>query len=116
LFLTGQKQFELFKKAKDMMADGSLELSPDKKLQADLCSVRKVVTQQSIRVEFPVGPDGRHADFAPALAKALSRSLLSPAPEELSPDEALRAEQARWKKQAQLEVMQRQRQRMRGLA
>jgi len=114
--LTGQKQFELFKKAKDMMADGSLELSPDKKLQADLCSVRKIVTQQSIRVEFPVGPDGRHADFAPALAKALSRSLLSPAPEELSPDEALRAEQARWKKQAQLEVLHLRRMRRRGLA
>ena len=114
--LTGQKEFELFKKAKDMMADGSLELAPDRKLLADLCSVRKVVTQRSIRVEFPVGPDGRHADYAPALAKALSRSLLSPAPEQPTEEEALRLEQARWKKQAQLEVLQRQRQRMRGLA
>lgn len=114
--LTGQKEFELFKKAKDLMADGSLELAPVKKLQSDLCSIRKVATQRSVRVEYPIGPDGRHADFAPALAKALSRSLLSPAPEELSADEALKAEQARWRKQAQLEVLQRQRQRMRGLA
>jgi hypothetical protein len=53
------------------IADRGVELSPCPVLRADLLSVRRRVTQTGVSIELPHTSDGRHADYAPALAMAL---------------------------------------------
>ena len=50
---------------------GAIELSPEPTLQRDLLSVKRRTTQQGVAIVLPRTSDGRHCDYAPALASAI---------------------------------------------
>ncbi len=56
------------------LADDGLELPDDPMVRADLLSVRKRVTMNGLAIELPRTADGRHADYAPALALVASKT------------------------------------------
>ncbi len=61
------------------LGDGEVELPPDPVVRADLLSVMKRLTPNGFTIELPRS-GGRHADFAPAIALALSKPLYPPPP------------------------------------
>lgn len=78
--ITAQRKVELFQDLQTKIAEESIELPPDPVVRADLLSVRKRVTQNGIGIELPKTADGRHADYAPALALLASVPLRDPDP------------------------------------
>lgn len=48
-----------------------VELPPDRTFRRDLLGVKKRVTQSGVAIALPKTRDGRHCDFAPALAAAV---------------------------------------------
>lgn len=111
---SGSERYDRFSTVRLKLTDGALELPPDPMLIRDLASTRKVVTQQGMSIQLHDSPDGRHADSAVALALALSRSLMLPAPLEPTGDAALRAESAREREEARKAVERRQNEAWRG--
>jgi hypothetical protein len=77
--ITAQKKVELFENMRTKIAEGDVELPPDPVLRSDLLSIRKRVTQSGISFELPKTADGRHADFAPAVALVLAQHVDAPA-------------------------------------
>lgn len=71
---TAATKLEDFTNLATLLHTDCLELAPEPTLRRDLVSVRKRATQQGYSIVLPKTGDGRHADFAPALATALSRS------------------------------------------
>jgi hypothetical protein len=59
---------------------GAVELAPVPQLRRDMLAVQKIVTRNGLTVDFGESPDGRHADFAPALLLALDRAAILPDP------------------------------------
>ena len=55
------------------MTEGFVELAPEPMLAKDLKVVRKKVTQNGLAIELPQTSDGRHADYAAAVAKLFHR-------------------------------------------
>lgn len=55
------------------MAEGYVELPPDPRVAKDFKVVKKRVTQNGIAIDMPQTSDGRHADYAAAVAKCLHR-------------------------------------------
>jgi hypothetical protein len=78
--ITAQRKVELFQDLQTKIGEESIELPPDPVLRADLLSVRKRVTQNGIGIELPKTSDGRHADYAPAVALLASIPLRDPDP------------------------------------
>lgn len=78
--ITAQRKVELFQDLQTKIAEESIELPPDPVVRADLLSVRKRVTQNGIAIELPKTSDGRHADYAPAMALLASVPLRDPDP------------------------------------
>jgi hypothetical protein len=76
----------MFESLRMRLADDGLELPDDPTMRADLLSIRKRVTMNGLAIELPRTADGRHADYAPALALATSKTLTEP------PEEDTRAE------------------------
>lgn len=54
-----------------------IELSPDRTFRRDLLSIKRRVTQQGMQIVLPKGSDGRHCDYAPALAAAVKHASAS---------------------------------------
>jgi hypothetical protein len=77
----------MFESFRMRLADDGLELPDDPMVRADLLSVRKRVTMNGIAVELPRTADGRHADYAPALALAASKTLAEPPAPDMRPVE-----------------------------
>jgi hypothetical protein len=78
------------------LADGALEIPPDPQIRADLLAVRRKLTVSGFTIQLPTTGDGRHADYAPAVALALTRPIACP-PEPvrvLSPEERCERERA----------------------
>lgn len=71
--ITAPSKNEMFESLRVRISDGDVELGPDPQLRADLLSIRKRVTQNGIAIDLPRTADGRHADYAPALALAVSK-------------------------------------------
>lgn len=90
--LTSMLTYELFDAVRTRIIDQTLELPPEQVLLRDLASVQKKVRQASLAVDIPVGADGRHADYAIALALAVSRRLFPPRSPALKPEEKERKE------------------------
>lgn len=92
---THGENIELFESLRTKFADGLIEIPDDPVLRSDLLSIRKRITS-TISIVLPRTPDGRHADYAPALARVISMSVREPPPVPiiLSPEEAVAAEQA----------------------
>ncbi len=78
--ITAPRRTEMFETLRALLADGKLRLPKNDILLRDLSVVRKRVTQQSIAIELPTTPDGRHADYAAALALAAGQFLAAPDP------------------------------------
>jgi hypothetical protein len=113
--LTREQKYDLFMVAKKRVVDKSLELPPNPVLLRDLASIRKIVTQQSMYIHLPEGADGRHADYAAALALCLSQALWLPKPEPPTAEEAARQEAARFKAEAAKRARRMQRGSWQGL-
>src|SRR5262249_4538313 len=68
---TPVNRLECFTDLATILHSGRLELSPERTLRRDLLVVKKRTTQQGYTIHLPHSSDGRHADFAPALAAAV---------------------------------------------
>jgi hypothetical protein len=68
---TAAGKLEDFGNVASMLATGDLELSPLRPLISDLLLVKKRATANGFSIFLPQTPDGRHCDFASALAKAV---------------------------------------------
>ncbi|HLV68336.1 MAG TPA: hypothetical protein VKY73_21110 [Polyangiaceae bacterium] len=78
LHMTGQTRVEAFERLRVMLLEDRLELPPSRQFREDLLRVRRIVRQQTLSVELEKTADGRHADFAAALALAMSHPLPPP--------------------------------------
>lgn len=87
-----ESRYEKYDKLRVAIADGRIELSPEPMLRSDLLSIRRRVTQAAVTIELPVTSDGRHCDYAPALAMAFDEFLA--APEAEKPTTAAAAKEA----------------------
>lgn len=65
---TAETKLAMFEALRSAIARECFELCPDPVVRADLLSVRKRVTQAGVAIHFPTTSDGRHADYAPAVA------------------------------------------------
>jgi hypothetical protein len=90
--ITAPRKVELFESLRMRLADDGVEIPDDPTVRADLLSIRKRVTMNGVAIELPRTADGRHADYAAALALAASKVLsdppaptrAAPTPEELT--------------------------------
>jgi hypothetical protein len=84
----GAKRNDLFQTLATAFADGTVEIPPAPVVRSDLLSIKKVATQNAVVFKLPVTANGRHCDFVPPLAMAVSRRM--PDPEELTAEQAKR--------------------------
>ena len=87
-------KLERFESLRLAIADRGVELSACSVLRADLLSIRRRVTQTGVSIELPHTSDGRHADYAPALAMALGEHCPPPDVHETT-EEAIERSMAR---------------------
>jgi hypothetical protein len=71
---TAHSNLELYENLRTRVVQGLVELPPVPELRADLLRVRKRVTQVGLSIVLPRTSDGRHADYAPSVAKAIDRA------------------------------------------
>jgi hypothetical protein len=69
------------------MKDGKVEIPPDPVIQSDLRLTRKIPTQHGVSIRLTETKDGRHCDYAPAIAGVLTEWIeedqpLAPKPSE----------------------------------
>lgn len=74
--ITSKKKLDMFETLRALLADGRLEIPAVPELLADLRHVRKRVAANAISVHLPVTPNGRHCDYASALALCCSLSIM----------------------------------------
>lgn len=55
------------------MGDGTVELPPDSFVLKDLRLTKKVPTNKGVSIQLTYTSDGRHCDYAPAIARAMFR-------------------------------------------
>jgi hypothetical protein len=67
-------KIEAFTNLATLIHSDRVELPPDRTLRRDLLGVKLRVTQQGRQIVLPKTSDGRHCDFAPALAAALKNA------------------------------------------
>lgn len=117
--INAANKVEMFENLRTRIADGDIELPPDPQLRADLLSIRKRVTNTGISIELPRTADGRHADYAPALALCLAQNITPPdvvGPEPGTPAfEALREERMLQQMQEQWERERQERELLEGM-
>jgi len=75
---TARSKVDNFESMRMRLADDALEIPDDPTFRADLLSIRKRVTQSGISIDLPRTADGRHADYAAALALVLSKQIPDP--------------------------------------
>jgi len=66
--ITAARKVELYEALRLTLEQDELELPPVPLVREDLLKVRKRITQNGVSIELPRTSDGRHADYAPALA------------------------------------------------
>lgn len=101
---TSRNKTEAFESLRVKMAENKVELPQDPQVQKDLLGVRKVVTQNAIAISLPLTSDGRHCDYAPAVALACSINCWPPDPEPLQGAAAEQAERRAERDRAIAEV------------
>jgi len=84
------KRNDLYQSLATAFADGTVEIPPDPVVRSDLLSIQKIATQNAVVFRLPVTSDGRHADYVPPIAMAVSRRI--PDPEVVTPEEIARRE------------------------
>lgn len=73
--ITSQNKLEMFDNLRTLMLEGLLELPNDSVFLADLKQIRKKITQNSISIYLPKSGDGRHCDYAAAVALCISKHI-----------------------------------------
>lgn len=76
--VTGADNVAAFHDLRTLIADHRLELPPDPVVRGDLLSVRRRVTQSGVAIDLPRTNDGRHADYAAAIARVTSHYVAAP--------------------------------------
>lgn len=71
----GTRRVEMYESLRTRFADSGIEIPDVPVLRQDILGIRKRVTMSGLAIELPRTADGRHADFAPALALAASKGL-----------------------------------------
>lgn len=66
--LAGNDNVEIFEALKVRVLTKGIEFPDDPEIRTDLLGVRRIVTNRSARMEYPFTTDGRHCDYAPAIA------------------------------------------------
>jgi hypothetical protein len=61
-----------------LLANGEVELPKSDVIRADLLSIRQKITPNGFTIDLPETSDGRHADYAPSIALALSKCTADP--------------------------------------
>ena len=89
---TAQNKLTRYESLESWASAGELELPPDPQVRADLLAVVKRLTPNGFTIALPRTGD-RHADYAPAITLALSRSCA--APPEPEPDRTAEERRAR---------------------
>lgn len=95
---TAQNRTPAFDALRRRLATSSIELPPDPMVRADLVGVRRRLTASGVTIHLPSTGDGRHADYAPPLARLAARYLeeaAAPVERPLDPLEAQVIEQLR---------------------
>lgn len=100
---TAGEQLSRFDSLRVHLGLSLLELPPDHQVRADLLAVRRRATSRAVTIVLPRTPDGRHADYAPAIAllhERLGGAPLLEAPVVRTADERARERErellARW--------------------
>src|SRR5690606_13108124 len=75
---TQTSKLEAFLNLQTLLHSDRIELSPERTLRRDLLSVKKRTTQTGYTIVLPRTSDGRHCDYAPALAAALRQGTRRP--------------------------------------
>lgn len=73
-----QTTWNRFQSFATRLGQGLIELPPDPVLRADLLAIRRRVTQTGTTIVLPVTSNGRHCDYAPAVALSLAVFLGEP--------------------------------------
>lgn len=76
--LTGPVRWELFQSLRARVTDRSLSLPAHDLVHRDLANVRKKVTQAGAGIVLPQTGDGRHCDYAVAIALSLALPIPDP--------------------------------------
>jgi hypothetical protein len=63
-----------YQRLRTLLANGTIELPPDPLLRQDLLAIRQRATSGGVRIILPKTADGRHCDYAPAVALAASHA------------------------------------------
>ena len=71
------EQVNLYETVRTWMADGQVELPKDAQVRSDLLGVRRRLTATGVGIRL-ANENGRHSDYAPALAIALSQHCAMP--------------------------------------
>lgn len=74
---TSASNLEMYESLRTKLADNDVELPRDPVVRGDLLAIRKKIGA-SISIVLPRTPDGRHADFAPAIARVVGMHVRSP--------------------------------------
>ena len=89
-----ERKLELFEKLRLLISRRQIELPADPKVRGDLLMVAKRVTRASVAIELPKTTDGRHCDYAAAIAMMCGE--FCPLPDVVqSEEEAIAARMAR---------------------
>lgn len=76
--ITSASKLEMFEGMRQLLADEAVELPENQQLRADLLLVKKVIGRHGVSVLLPTTPDGRHCDYAMAVAQALALHVREP--------------------------------------
>lgn len=79
--ISNHSKLEMFTALRAVVADKNISLPHDMQLLLDLARVKKRTTPSGIAIHFPRTADGRHCDYAPAVALALAHAPRGPDPE-----------------------------------
>lgn len=66
-----EDRLRVWRMLRTLIEDGSIELPPEATLRQDLVGLRRRATNAGISVHLPQTANGRHCDYAPALALAI---------------------------------------------
>lgn len=85
---TQANKISAYKNLQTWVRTDQLELPPVEHVKQDLLGVRRKFTRSGVTIDLLKTPDGRHADFAPAIALVASKLHATPVvTKELTPEE-----------------------------
>ena len=86
---TATNKVQSYDALRRLVDDGAIELPNDPVLLADLRRVQRRTTQAGVAIDLPRTPDGRHCDYAPALAMLANQRMVAPqeAAEKAAPED-----------------------------